>query len=39
MKPNFNIELLPEAVDFLENLDNKTSVWRQINLKLFRLTQ
>jgi hypothetical protein len=39
MKPNFNIELLPEAVDFLENLDNKTSVWRQIDLKLFRLTQ
>ncbi|MEO7119933.1 MAG: type II toxin-antitoxin system RelE/ParE family toxin [Ginsengibacter sp.] len=24
MKPNFDIELLPEAVDFLENLDNKT---------------
>ena len=39
MKPNFNIELLPEAVDFLENLDDKTSVWTQINLKLFRLTQ
>jgi hypothetical protein len=39
MKPNFNIELLPEAIDFLENLDFKTSVWRQINLKLFRLTQ
>jgi hypothetical protein len=39
MKPNFNIELLPEAVDFLENLDYKTSVWRQIDLKLFRLTQ
>ena len=39
MKPNFNIELLPEAVDFLENLDDKTSVWRQIDLKLFRLTQ
>lgn len=39
MKPNFNIELLPEAIYFLENLDNKTRVWRQINLKLFRLTQ
>ena len=38
MKPNFNIELLPEAIDFLENLVNKTRVWRQINLKLFRLT-
>lgn len=24
MKPNFNIELLPEAIDFLENLDDKT---------------
>ena len=23
MKPNFEIELLPEAVDFLENLDDK----------------
>lgn len=39
MKPNFNIELLHEAIDFLENIDDKTSVWRQINLKLFRLTQ
>jgi len=24
MKPNFEIELLPEAVEFLENLDDKT---------------
>lgn len=24
MKPNFDIELLPEAIDFLENLDDKT---------------
>lgn len=24
MKTNFEIELLPEAVDFLENLDSKT---------------
>ena len=24
MKPNFEIELLPEAVDFLEGLDDKT---------------
>ena len=39
MKPNFNIELLPEAIDFLEILDDKTRIWRQINLKLFRLTQ
>lgn len=23
MKPNFDIELLPEAIDFLENLDDK----------------
>ena len=39
MKPNFNIEFLPEDIDFLENLDDKTRIWRQINLKLFRLTQ
>jgi hypothetical protein len=39
MKPNFNIELLAEAIDFLENIDDKTSVWRTINIKLFRLTQ
>ena len=24
MKPNFEIELLPEAIEFLENLDDKT---------------
>ena len=24
MKPNFDIELLPEAIEFLERLDNKT---------------
>jgi mRNA-degrading endonuclease RelE of RelBE toxin-antitoxin system len=24
MRPNFEIELLPEAVDFLEKLDDKT---------------
>lgn len=24
MKPKFDIELLPEAIDFLENLDDKT---------------
>lgn len=24
MKPNFDIELLPEAIEFLENLDDKT---------------
>jgi phage-related protein len=24
MKPNFDIELLPEAIEFIENLDDKT---------------
>lgn len=24
MKPNFDIELLPEAIEFLDNLDDKT---------------
>ncbi len=24
MKPNFDIELLPEAIEFLENLDDKS---------------
>ena len=33
MKPNFDIELLPEAVDFLENLDNKTREKIYYNLK------
>jgi len=33
MKPNFNIELLPEAVDFLENLDDKTREKIFFNIK------
>ncbi len=33
MKPNFEIELLPEAVEFLENLDNKTRAKIYYNLK------
>ena len=33
MKPNFEIELLPEAVDFLENLDSKTREKIYYNLK------
>lgn len=33
MKPNFEIELLPEAVDFLENLDHKTRAKIYYNLK------
>ena len=33
MKPNFNIELLPEAVEFLENLDDKTRGKIYYNLK------
>jgi len=24
MKPNFDVEILPEAVEFLEDLDDKT---------------
>jgi phage-related protein len=33
MKPNFNIELLPESVDFLENLDDKTREKIFFNIK------
>lgn len=33
MKPNFDIELLPDAVQFLENLDNKTREKIYYNLK------
>lgn len=33
MKPNFEIELLPEAIDFLENLDKKTREKIYFNLK------
>lgn len=33
MKPNFEIELLPEAIDFLENLDDKTRQKIYYNIK------
>lgn len=33
MKSNFEIELLPEAVDFLENLDDKTREKIYYNIK------
>ena len=33
MKPNFEIELLPEAIDFLEKLDNKSREKIYYNLK------
>ena len=33
MKPNFYIELLPEAIDFLENLDDKTREKIYYNIK------
>ncbi|MCB9227443.1 MAG: type II toxin-antitoxin system RelE/ParE family toxin [Chitinophagales bacterium] len=33
MKPNFDIELLPEAVEFLENLDDKTREKVYYNIK------
>ena len=33
MKPNFDIELLPEAVEFLENLDNKSREKIYYNIK------
>jgi phage-related protein len=33
MKPNFDIELLPEAVEFLENLDGKTREKIYYNIK------
>lgn len=37
MKPNFDIELLPEAVDFLENLDDKTREKIYYNIKKAQL--
>lgn len=37
MKPNFNIELLPEAIDFLENLDDKTREKIFFNIKKVQL--
>jgi phage-related protein len=33
MKPNFEVELLPEAVQFLENLDNKAREKIYYNMK------
>ena len=33
MKPNFDIELLPEAIEFLENLDEKTREKIYYNIK------
>ena len=33
MKPNFEIELLPEAIEFLENLDDKTREKIYYNIK------
>lgn len=33
MKPSFNIELLPEAIEFLENLDEKTREKIYYNIK------
>lgn len=33
MEPNFNVELLPEAIEFLENLDDKTREKIYYNIK------
>ena len=33
MEPNFDIELLPEAIEFLESLDNKTREKIYYNIK------
>ena len=33
MKPNFDIKLLPEAIEFLENLDDKTREKIYYNIK------
>ncbi|MBS1643397.1 MAG: type II toxin-antitoxin system RelE/ParE family toxin [Bacteroidetes bacterium] len=33
MKPNFDIELLPEAIEFLESLDDKTREKIYYNIK------
>jgi hypothetical protein len=37
MKPNFEIELLPEAVEFLEALDDKTRGKIYYNIKKHNL--
>jgi phage-related protein len=36
MKPNFEIELLPEAVEFLENLEDKAREKIYYNIKKFQ---
>lgn len=33
MKPNFNVELMPDAISFLETLDNKTREKIYYNIK------
>lgn len=33
MKPNFDVELLPNAIEFLENLDKKTRAKIYYNIK------
>jgi phage-related protein len=33
MKPNFDLEFLPEAIEFLENLDNKSREKIYYNIK------
>lgn len=33
MKPNFDIELLPEAIEYLENIDDKTREKIYYNMK------
>jgi phage-related protein len=38
MKPNFEIEFLPEAVEFLENLDSKTREKIFYNIKKAQFT-
>lgn len=37
MKPNFDVELLPEAIEFLENLDAKTREKIYYNIKKAQL--
>ena len=37
MKPNFNIELLPEAIEFLETLDDKTREKIYYNMRKVQL--
>lgn len=37
MKPNFDVELLPDAIEFLENLDDKTREKIYYNIKKSQL--